>query len=224
MRKLSKCELGLLIGVVIATGVAHGDESLPEIVIQGYQDVPVAWWSDFAESSPETPGGGSGPGGAYSANPSAHVNCSVHKLASAINSNGKIGPANPAPQPNNTSLPIPIRYDNPIDIVGSSSICSRYGGYTGSTGFCVFSSLADGVYAANYSSGNYAAAGYTITGLINAWAPPAQNPNAMSNTLSLLGITANMASSTLLTQLTATQATQVNAAFAWQEGYQPSGC
>jgi len=226
MRKPSKRELGLLVGVVIATGLAHGDENLPEVVIQGYRYVPVAWWTDYGDGSPLTPSGGSGPGGAYSANPNSHVNCAVKKLAAAINSDGTIGPANPAPQPNNTALNVPVRYDNPIDIANNQPVCAKYGGVSGSAGFCVFPSLAAGAWAASYSAGNYAIAGASITALIDDWAPPnlPGNENALSTTLSVLGISPATAQSTQLTDLTATQLMQVITAFAWQEGYNPSGC
>jgi hypothetical protein len=225
MRKPSKGELGLLVGVIIATGLANADEgSLPEIVVQGYQDAPWPWLAPFADDSPLVPPQTSAPGGAYSASPNAHVNCTVGVLRSAENSNGAISPTNPAPQPTNTSLPIPIRYDNPINIGNGSKIGAQYGAINGASGQMVFPSLAAGIWAANDSMGNYAISGYSITQLVNAWAPPSSNPNAMSNTLSGLGISASMASATLLTDLTASQAEQLVAAFAWQEGYKPSGC
>lgn len=225
MRKLRKAELGVLVGVVIATGLAHGDENLPEVTITGYQYTPFDWLSQFAGDSPANPPAGSGPAGAYSAKPTAQTNCVVKKLSAAINTNGTIGPNNPAPQPNNTSLPVPIRYDNPIDIIAASSLCSKYGGTPGNNGkpaICIFPSLTAGIWAANYSLGNYAVANYTITQLINVWSD--NNPNAMSNTLIGLGISASMANSTYLIDLTASQVNQLVAAFAWQEEFQPSGC
>jgi hypothetical protein len=226
MRKPSKRELGLMVGVVIATGLTHADENLPEVIVQGYQYAPFPWLTAYAGDSDTTPKGGSGPGGAYSANPNTHVNCAVNKLSAAINSNGTIGPANPAPQPDNTALNVPVRYDNPIDVTSTQPVCARYGGSAGSKGFCVFPSLAAGGWAASYSAGNYAIAGYSITGLIDVWAPPnlPGNENALSTTLSVLGISPALGQSTLLTDLTASQLMQVIAAFAWQEGYNPSGC
>jgi hypothetical protein len=46
----------------------------------------------------------------------------------------------------------------------------------------------------------------------------------MANTLSDLGVTPAMASSTALSSLTSNQQLQIVAAFAWQEGFKPSGC
>jgi hypothetical protein len=224
MRKPSKRELGILVGMVIATGLAHGDEGISEIVVQGYQYEPFQWVDTFANDFNTTPDAGSGPAGAYSANPTTHVNCTVNNLRAAENSNGSVGPGNPAPQPNNMALSIPLRYDNPIDIPNGSSLGKQYGAVNGSAGFMIFPSLANGIWAANVSEGNLAAAGKSITDLVNTWAPPGDNPNALSNTLSGLGISATLASETSLIDLTASQVEQVVAAFAWQEGYKPSGC
>ena len=90
----------------------------------------------------------------------------------------------------------------------------------------IFPTLANGIWAANASAGNYALSPtLTITNLVNTWAPPSDNnPHAMSDTLSGLGISASMASATSLSALTASQFEQVVAAFAWQEGYKPAGC
>ena len=53
MRRPSKRELGLLIGVVIATGVAHADEggNIPEITVNGYQEDPFVWFDIARQSS-----------------------------------------------------------------------------------------------------------------------------------------------------------------------------
>jgi hypothetical protein len=89
----------------------------------------------------------------------------------------------------------------------------------------IFPSLAYGIWAANASAGNYSQAGYSISDLINKWAPVTDsNPNALSTTLSVLGITQDMADETSLIDLTSSQFMQVIAAFAWAEGFKPAGC
>jgi hypothetical protein len=122
MRKPSKVELGLLVGVVIATGLAHAEEGLDEVVVQGYQYDPFWWLNSFANDYATTPQGGSGPGGVYSANPTAHVNCVANRFSAAMKAGYTVGPGNPAPQPNNTALPIPVRYDKIVspDVVYES--------------------------------------------------------------------------------------------------------
>jgi hypothetical protein len=140
------------------------------------------------------------------------------------------GPKSPEPELRSedprTPLPGTSAYDNPIDIPNGSPLGASYGAVNGSAGFMVFPSLAAGIYAANASSGNYIQqnANLTITGLINIWAPPSVNPNAVANTLSGLGISASTANATKLSVLTASQLEQFVAAFAWQEGFKPSGC
>jgi len=88
----------------------------------------------------------------------------------------------------------------------------------------VFPNYAAGTNAAMKSLANYAQSGTTITGLINTWAPPSINPTTLGNVLSALGITQAMADATALSSLTSNQQLQVIAAFAWQEGFKPSGC
>jgi hypothetical protein len=88
----------------------------------------------------------------------------------------------------------------------------------------IFPNYASGTNAAVQSVAGYAANNFTVAGLINAWAPVSTNPTTYNNTLSALGITASMAGATKLSKLTAQQILQIIAAFAWQEGYKPTGC
>jgi len=66
------------------------------------------------------------------------------------------------PDPNNTSLSIDIRMDNPISIVNGSPVGVSFGGTNTSTGFMQFPNLAAGVNAAMASAQNYAVQGFTI--------------------------------------------------------------
>ncbi|MFT3907180.1 MAG: hypothetical protein QM718_12795 [Steroidobacteraceae bacterium] len=199
---------------------AHADTCIEQVTVYGYQEWPTLIIVPWADLSPLTPVSGTGPAGAYSANPTTHTKCTTSVLATAQESQS----SSPASQPTNTSLAIPLRYANPIDIANGSSVGAAYGGTNGSAGFMVFPNYAAGANAAMKSLANYAAAGYSIYSLINTWAPSSVNPNAMTNTLTDLGITSALASSTLLSSLTSNQQMEIIAAFAWQEGFKPSGC
>jgi hypothetical protein len=197
------------------TGITHA-QCIPEIVVNGYQNWPTPVIEPIAIDYPETPNAAL----VYTANPTAHTTCTTTKLSSAVESGQLSTPS----QPTNTALAIPLRYANPIDISNGSPVGTSHGGVSGAAGFQVFPYLANGTTAAVASAGNYAASGTTITGFVNALAPPSINPNALANTLTDLGITAATAGTTFLSSLTATQILQVIAAFAWQEGFKPTGC
>jgi hypothetical protein len=219
MRFKNKLALALLVLVCSGARSIHA-QCIAEVVVTGYQNWPdyiIVLWANLY---PLTPSQGSGPGGAYSAKPTAHTNCTTGALSSSQEKGNTSTPS----QPNNTSLAIPMRYANPIDIANGSSIGASYGGTNGPAGFMIFPNYAAGANAAMASLGNYAKKGFSIAGLINTWAPPSVNPNAMANTLSGLGITPAMASATALSSLTSNQQLQILAAFAWQEGFKPSGC
>jgi len=142
---------------------------LPEAVVTGYYDNSFWWMAEFADYYPTSPIFGSGPGGEYSAQPTAHTNCVVNNL-DAADKEGIYGDSPPS-QPNNMSLPIPIRQANPIDIVNGSPVGASYGGVNTYTAFMTFPNLADGTWAAITSAKTYATKGATITELINIWAP-----------------------------------------------------
>jgi hypothetical protein len=219
MRFENKLALVLLVLVCSGARTVYA-QCIEEVVVTGYQNWPdyiIVLWANLY---PLTPPQNSGPAGAYSANPNAHTNCTTSTLSKAQGQGTHSTPS----QPNNTSLAIPMRYANPIDIANGSSIGASYGGTNGSAGFMIFPNYAAGANAAMASLGNYAKKGFSIAGLINTWAPPTINPNAMANTLSDLGVTPAMASSTALSSLTSNQQLQIVAAFAWQEGFKPSGC
>ena len=122
------------------------------------------------------------------------------------------------------NVDLPVADGNPIDIVNGSSVGYNFGAVNGPNGFMIFPNWADGINAAAQSLRNYAQSGTTIEQLINIWAPPKTNPNAMANTLSDLGMTESMAGATYLSDLTASQVIQFIAAFAWQEGFKLQGC
>jgi len=200
---------------------AHAQgECVQTVEVKGYYYVPDYIPMPDAQYFPQVVAGGSGPAGAYSAHPNSHTNCSSGAMNNAMRNGDKSTPS----QPTNTALPIPVRYSNPIDISNNSPIAASYGGVNGSAGFIVFPNLAKGTEAALASVGTYAQSGYTISQLVNTWAPPSSNPNTMSNFLSALGITQAMANATSLSSLTSEQLMQVIAAFTWQEGFKPSGC
>ncbi len=217
MRKPTREELALLIGSVIATGVLAQDE-LPEVTIEGYQLYADLLPVVFADNYSPSPALTTTPGGAYSANPSATVNCATLFMAVSMSQGAQSAPS----QPSNTSLNIPNRYANPIDITYTSTMASLYGATQASNGFAIFPNMSQGVNAAIYSATQYAISNYSITQLVNAWAPPSINPNSLSNVLSGLGISATMASDTTLASLTSEQLLQVIAAFAVQEGFKTS--
>ena len=145
---LRKASLAASVTILLAAGAWAVDfeGGITEIVVNGYQEDPFQWVYSFADDYAANPEGGSGPAGAYSANPSTHVNCTANNLRAAENSNGAVSPTNPAPQPNNMALPIPARYDNPINIANGSSIGAQYGGVNCSAGFMIFPSLANGIW------------------------------------------------------------------------------
>jgi len=219
MRSQGRVAWALLVVLLGATRAVHA-QCVEEIVVTGYQNWPAYIIIPWANLYPLTPIQGGGPGGAYSANPNAHTNCTTTTLSKAQGQ----GNASTASQPNNTALAIPMRYANPIDIANGSSIGASYGGTNGAAGFMVFPNYAAGTNAAMKSLANYAQSGTTITGLINTWAPPSINPTTLGNVLSALGTTQAMADATALSSLTSNQQLQVIAAFAWQEGFKPSGC
>jgi hypothetical protein len=216
-QKLAK--LALLVMIFSATHSVRA-QCIEEIVVEGYRDWPDRIIILWAELYPTIPLTGSGPGGAYSANPTAHTNCTATTLSTAQ----EAGTSSTPSQPNNLLLPLPLRNANPVDIVNGSPSGIAYGGVNSASGFMVFPNYAAGANAAMKSVGRYAASGTTIAGLVNAWAPPSVNPNAMANTISDLGITQAMANSTPLSSLTSNQQLQVVAAFGWQEGFKPAGC
>ena len=199
---------------------AFSQECVQTVEVKGYAYTPDFIPIDDAQLYPINPPAGHGPAGAYSASPNQHTNCSSGAMNTAMRQGDKSSPS----QPTNTALPIPVRYANPIDISNNSPIAPTYGGVNGAGGFVVFPNLAKGVNAALASVGTYAQNGYTISQLVNTWAPPASNPNTMNNFLSALGITSGTASATSLSSLTSEQLMQVIAAFTWQEGFKPPGC
>jgi hypothetical protein len=209
----------LVIAALLSPHRAYA-QCFTEESIGGYQYWPDLIITPFSTLYPKTPPGGTGPAGAYSANPNTHIKCTTQKMSDAQYQGINSAP----PQPNNTALAIPLRLDNPVDIVNASTYGAQNGGTPTSTGFMSFPHLANGVNASVASAGHYAAAGYTILGLINVWAPPQDNPNAVANTLSGLGISTTIAGTTHLSALTSTQLLQVIAAFGWQEGFKPTGC
>lgn len=221
MRKLNKLELGVLIGAILATRVVHADE-LPAVTVQGYQYTVYSWLASLVDEYPTVVLGGAGAGGAYSANPTANTTCTTAALSRAQLRGFQSNPS----QPNNISLNVPVRYANPIDIINGSPLGFDYGATNGAAGLMVFPNIADGTNAAIASATFYAGKGYSITELVNAWAPPSvpSNVNAMPNTLSDLGMTQSMANDTILKDLTSSQLLQVIGAFAWQEGYKLPGC
>jgi len=179
-------------------GSARAQICPDEMTVFGYQywgQLILVYW---ANGYPYYPAGGNGPGGAYSANPNAHANCTATTLSDAMAQ----GTASPPSSPGNSSLAIPMRNANPINISNGSSIGFSYGGVNDSSGIMLFPNYAAGTNAAMESISAYANRSYTISMLINAWAPPASNPNAMAVTLSVLGISQSLADSTFLAGLT----------------------
>lgn len=219
VRNITKLELGLLVGAILATRIAHAEELAP-VTIQGYQYVDYDWASAWAFQYDPIIAGGSGPAGVLSATPSGHTSCT----AEIMNQQVDLGFQSQPSDPTDTSLPIPVADANPIDIVNGSPVGYDFGGVNGPNGFMVFPNWADGINAASHSLINYANQSYTIEQLINVWAPPQLNPNAMSNTLGDLGMTESMAGATYLSDLTGSQVIQFIAAFAWQEGFKLQGC
>lgn len=205
---------------------AKAQECLPEVVVTGYSPpsgpdfapIIIAPIANLYPPNPPTPT--TSPGGKFSANPNAHTNCTTKTLTNAIDA----GSSSAVSQPQNTSLAIPMRYQNPIDIVNNSSVGASYGGTNGPAGFMVFPNLAAGTNAALKSLSGYAQKGMSVYGVIATWAPTSINPSTLNNTLLGLGIDAGTASHTLLSSLTAAQLLQVIAAFSWQEGFKPAGC
>ena len=212
--------LGLAVAICTSSTAVFGQECVQTVVVTGYANVPAYIPIDDAQLYPTYPIPATRPGGAYAANPNQHTNCSSAAMDAAMKAGDKSSPS----QPTNTALPIPVRNANPIDISNGSPIAAQYGGVNNSSGFVVFPNLAKGVNAALASVGTYAQNGYTVSGLVNAWAPPASNPNTMANFLSALGITQSAANATSLSTLTSEQLMQVIAAFTWQEGFKPPGC
>ena len=225
MRKLTTAQLAVLVGMTIASGVTHAqvNETLPTIQVPGYYFDDFTWAQYFGFNFVyPTPSAGTGPGQAYSANPNSHCNCTANTLSTAQQQQSKSSPSNP----NNTSLAVPLAYANPIDVSNGSSFGTQNGGHNGTrgcgSGCMIFPNLSDGVNAAQASVEYYSGKGYSITQLINAWSN--NSSTALSTTESVLGISPSMASATSLSSLTSSQIMQVIAAFAWQEGFKPSGC
>lgn len=206
--------------LLLATSVHAQEECIQTVVITGYYQKLIIIITSFAGNFVLVPTSGSDPGGTYSANPNGHTNCVADTLANAQQNGSMSTPS----QPTNTSLAIPMRYANPIDIVNGSAIGAANGGVNGSAGFMVFPNYAAGTNAAVQSVAGYAQRGYTVAGLIQTWAPPSINPNTYNNVLSALGISNSMANATQLSMLTSAQILQIISAFAWQEGFKPAGC
>lgn len=222
MRRPSKTELALLVGTVIATGMVNAQQDeMPEVDIYGYQFYFSIFPLNFAnEYVSTTPAANAKPGGGYSATPNSHVQCTANVMVENMAAGADSTPSNPS----NASLAIPLRYANPINIVYSSTYAAGFSATKASNGFAIFPNYAIGINAAIYTTNVYLLKDYTITDLVNAWAPSAVNPNALSNTLSGLGISSSVADATSLSQLTGEQIIQVIAAFAWQEGFKVPTC
>ena len=92
MRRPSKLELGMLVGGVIATGIASATENIPQVTVTGYYYDPFAWDPSFANNYASSPTGGGGPAGVYSANPTAHCNCVTGQLSQAQKQGGNSTP------------------------------------------------------------------------------------------------------------------------------------
>lgn len=224
MRKPSAGQIALLVGAVIATGVALSQSTteLQTIQVTAYAydtySIPTALtWIDSGTPSP-----GGGPGQINSATPTAHTHCVANTFAQALRDGSSSTPSDP----NNTSLALPMRTMNPIDMP-YTSFTQGYGAVSSTGGVAIFPNLNAGLSAAIASANNYAwdnNATYTITDLVNTWAPASVNPDALSNTLQALGMTSTMASSTKLAYMTRGEMIELMAAFAWQEGFKPSGC
>lgn len=221
MRKPSSAQIALFVGSVIVTGVALSQSTeLPPVTVTGYAyDIysipPAGFWG-----GPQEPQAGYGPAQINSAGPTAHTVCTANTLSAAL----RDGNSSYTSQPNNTSWSLPHRTANPIDIAAGSSIAKNWGSTSSVDGVAVFPNIYDGTQAAIVSANTYASAGGTIYSLINTWAPPPTNPNAMTNTLADLGMTLSMAQATQLSALSDGEILEVIAAFAWQEGYKLPGC
>jgi hypothetical protein len=222
MRKPSAAQIAFLVGSVIATGASigpvHSQEQLPPVQVQGYILLVYAMPQNNGWNlGPLAPTSGTGPGDANSASPNAHVQCTANYMAAQL----RLGASSSPPQPNNTSLAIPIRADNPIDIAYGAPVAGNSEiGNVG--GFAEFSNLWIGISVAQDSLSQYTLQYYTITQLINQWSN--NSSTALSNTLSGLGMSSTIAADTKLVDLTTAQDLQIIAAFAWQEGFKPSGC
>jgi hypothetical protein len=120
-----------------------------------------------------------------------------------------------------------MAYANPIDVSNGNSLGTANGGISGTRGspaMMIFPNVAKGWLTAKASYAVQAHAGRTVVDLINKWAPPTDNPNALTNTLVGFGMSPTVASTTRLDQLNDGQADQLMAAFTFQEGFKPSGC
>ena len=167
-------------------------------------------------------GGGSGGGSGTPAtlNANGHTNCVTAVLEGAHSEGDSSTPASQS-----ASQPIPIAYANPINVANGSQLESIYGGVNGTRGNTViFPNLAAGFNAAKLSLSAAGLNGKTVSFIINKWAPSTQNPNAMPNTLAGMGMSQADADNTLVSQLNEGQKDQLIGAFAWQEGFKPTGC
>ena len=169
-------------------------------------------------------GGGGGSGGGSRAGvanqPNSHSNCVTASLEAANAQGSDSQPSDP-----NSSAAIPFAYANPIDVSNGNPLGVANGGVNGGRGgFMIFPNMAKGWAAARASVSQSAMHGKSVQDLIDKWAPPASDPYARANTLAGFGMSASAAASTQVSQLSYGQADQLIGAFAWQEGFKPTGC